>query len=298
MTGQFLPGAVWRPVAYRLASGSFTTTPLGWILHVVVGNGSPFGGFAGATGAQRRFSTGWVAKDGSSEQYRELGGKPWAQSAGNGQYWAFETEGYPNEPLTDAQINTLAVWHNYLGAADAVIDAVGGRGIGTHVMGGLAWGNHSCPGPGPRAGQRAAIIARARELRNGPTPAPTPAPTPTQEETDMRDQIETMYRKLLGREAGVDETDNRIIESILTGRTMLQHYANIKASDESEAHAAYVTYAHLLGRKASPAEAQYWVTNANGPDEIIAKIAGSKEAADFAKLPLAVRDAAIAAALA
>ena len=34
-------------------------------------------------------------------------------------------------------------------------------------MGGAAWGGHTCPGPGPRAGQRYEIISRAKAIRAG-----------------------------------------------------------------------------------------------------------------------------------
>jgi hypothetical protein len=177
MTARLLPFAAWRPVSYRADAGSFTQTPLGWILHVVVGDGSPFGTFEGAVSPDRRFSTGWVAKDGHVEEFTELTMRSWAQASGNPLYWSFETEGFPNEPLTDAQILSLAKIHNVLGAADAVIDKVGDRGVGTHVMGGAEWGGHSCPGP-IRAGQRADIIAKARELR-GPNPGPVASSVPT-----------------------------------------------------------------------------------------------------------------------
>jgi hypothetical protein len=169
----YLPGAVWRPISYRADAGPFTTPPLGYIPHVPVSNGSLFAFFNGLVSPNRKFSTAWIAKDGHSEQYQSLDMKPWAQAAGNGQYHAFEVEGYPNEPYTAAQIETLAVWHNFLGTADIIVLAPGQRGIGTHYMGGLAWGGHTCPDPvagaGPRSKQRAAIIARAIALRT-PTP--------------------------------------------------------------------------------------------------------------------------------
>jgi len=210
MSATRLPGATWRPVSYRAEAGAFPATPLGWILHVVVGNGSPWGTFEHAPAGSRRFSTAWVAKDGSSEQYTELTGKPWAQAAGNLTYWAFETEGYPTEPLTDAQIDTLARWHNAIGADDTLASAPGQRGIGTHYMGGSAWGGHTCPDPapgaGPRSHQRAAIIDRAKALRGPagafgsgisgsgtytPLPAITPPAPPTSEEDDMKPYLIT-----------------------------------------------------------------------------------------------------------
>lgn len=173
LTSLYLPGAVWRPIGYRADAGRFTAPPLGYIPHVPVSNGSLFAYFNGLKSPNRKFSTGLIFKDGSSEQYTELTNKPWAQAAGNGQYHAFEMEGYPNEPYTPAQINTLAIWHNFLGTLDRLAEAPGAAGIGTHYMGGALWGGHTCPDPqagiGPRSRQRGAIIARAQALRTNPT---------------------------------------------------------------------------------------------------------------------------------
>ena len=168
----WMPGAIARPIPYRAEAGTFTQKPVGWILHVVVGNGSPFDTFANAQPPQRRFSHFWVAKDGRIEQYTELSRKCWAQGVGNGQYWAAETEGMPGEPLTLPQIASLAKIHTYLGAPHLLAEAPGQAGIGTHYMGGVAWGGHTCPDPasgaGPRSHQRGAILTAA-------TGAPAPA---------------------------------------------------------------------------------------------------------------------------
>lgn len=179
MTGQYLPGAAWRPVSYRAEAGTFAHPPIGYIVHVQVGLGSPWGTFQNAHSPDRKFSNGWVAKDGHSEQYAELTCKPWAQRDGNPLYLAFETEGFPGEPLTPAQIDTLARWHNAIGAPDLITDTPGAPGSGTHVMGGAAYGGHTCPGPGPRAAQRANIITRARQIRGNLSPIPAVFTHPT-----------------------------------------------------------------------------------------------------------------------
>lgn len=177
MTGLFLPGAAWRPISYRAQSGLFAAGhPLGYIPHVQVGNGGLWSIFEHAVSPNRRFSTAWVAKDGHSEQYAETNRVPWAQSSGNPDYRAYECEGYPGEPYTAAQINTLATWHNFASAPDLIADYPGRPGVGTHVMGGAAYGGHTCPGPGPRAGQRLAIIARALVLRGAKPLPPVPHP--------------------------------------------------------------------------------------------------------------------------
>ena len=151
-----------RPVSYADQAGPIG--PLGWILHVVVGNGSPWSTFEHAVSPHRRFSHLWVAKDGTAEQYAPLSRQSWAQSAGNNDYWSVETEGFPEEPLTDAQIQTLGQWHAWSTTPDRLANNPGQVGIGTHYMGGAAWGGHSCPDPvgkegkGPRSLQRQAVI--------------------------------------------------------------------------------------------------------------------------------------------
>ena len=179
MPAAIMPGADFKPVSYRAEAGRFTQAPIGWILHVVVGNGSPYNTFARAVSPSRRFSTFWVSKAGHIEQYAETYFKSWAQGGGNGQYWSVETEGFPDEPLTDAQVDALARIHNFLGAPDKIATAPGQPGVGTHYMGKGAWGAHSCPDPegkegqGPRSNARAEIIARANATARPTETAPS-----------------------------------------------------------------------------------------------------------------------------
>jgi hypothetical protein len=97
----------------------------------------------------------------------------WAQVAGNQAWYSIEhaDDGHTSNPLTDAQIGASAQLVEMLSAFAGfplwVTDRVHGRGYGTHVMGGAAWGGHTCPGPGPRAGQRDEIIALAKKIRHG-----------------------------------------------------------------------------------------------------------------------------------
>lgn len=162
MTGLYLPGAKWRPISYRADAGKFTHPPLGYIVHVPVSNGSLFNYFNGLVSPARKFCTAFIFKDGSSEQYTTLDMKAWAQGDGNGDYWSFEVEGFPSEPMTDAQLDTLATWHRFLGVEDRIATAPGQRGIGTHQMGGAAWGGHSCPGA-IRTAQLPQILNRLQE---------------------------------------------------------------------------------------------------------------------------------------
>jgi hypothetical protein len=155
---------------YEVA-GAFTQPPLGWVLHVVVGNGSPYRTFLTARSPYRRFSHLWIAKDGSVEQYGPFTHKSWANGTGNGSYYSAETEGFPEEPLTDAQVARLAEFHVWANQPDRIAAAVGEKGIICHFQGGLNWGGHSCPDPspggrGPRSHQRSQILAAVARLRH------------------------------------------------------------------------------------------------------------------------------------
>ena len=153
-----------RLVNYWRDPGKFISTPRGWILHVAESSGSLYHYFNGLTSPNRKFSHLWVGRNGRIEQYGDLSYKSWAQVAGNGAWWSVETEGFATEPLTDAQIAALAAWHVWCGASDTLAYSPRGYGIGTHSMGGAAWGGHECPGE-IRAAQRAQIICAAQALR-------------------------------------------------------------------------------------------------------------------------------------
>ena len=66
-----------------------------------------------------------------------------------------------------ASAQLVEVLSRFAGFPLQVTDSVDIKGYGTHVMGGAAWSGHTCPGPGPRAGQRYEIIARAEAIRAG-----------------------------------------------------------------------------------------------------------------------------------
>jgi hypothetical protein len=148
MGERILPGAVWKPISYRLDAPKFPAPPLGYIVHVPVSNGSLFNYFNGLRSPGRKFCTAWIPKagHGKPEQYQSLDRQAWAQAAGNPLYWSFEVEGFPTEPMDDFQLDTLATWHKFLNVADRIATQPGQQGVGTHSMGGAAWGGHSCPG--------------------------------------------------------------------------------------------------------------------------------------------------------
>jgi hypothetical protein len=142
----------------------FPSKPHSWVLHVAEGNNSLR--WFGDLKTNLRFSHLWFGKKGQVEQYGDLRRFSWAQRNGNGWGWSCETEGHDDESLTEAQLNALARWHVWCGARDKIASSPSGSGIGTHSMGGAAWGGHACPGP-IRAAQRNEIIRRAIALRAG-----------------------------------------------------------------------------------------------------------------------------------
>jgi hypothetical protein len=121
-----------------------------------------------------------IAQDGHVKQWGPVGlnWEAWAQRAGNAAWYSIEHADHGNTetPLTGAQVIASAQLVECLSAFAGfplqVTDSPDVKGYGTHVMGGAAWGGHTCPGPGPRAGQRQAIIDLARHIRAGTEPPP------------------------------------------------------------------------------------------------------------------------------
>lgn len=162
----WMPGAHVRPVVNH--SGPMSAD-LGLVLHVCEGDGSQFNWFNNPSAqASSHF---WVGKDGTIEQYVPAGTKAWAQANGNADYHSVETEGFTNEPLTAAQIQSVARIFQWGGWPRQLADVPGQQGLAWHGMGGASWGGHyGCPGD-IRKNQRADILRAA-----GGNPGPPPAP--------------------------------------------------------------------------------------------------------------------------
>jgi hypothetical protein len=144
----------------------------GAVLHVNQSNGNLFNWFNGDHNVSAHFE---VYKNGAVEQYLDTAESSWCQMDGNGTYISIETEGYDHEPLTNAQMLSLAklyAWlHKTHGMPFELADKPGQRGFGWHGMGGVAWGNHpGCPGT-LRKAQRAKILTMAQALANPRPPA-------------------------------------------------------------------------------------------------------------------------------
>lgn len=174
------PGFVLKPVSNRTVGGIGKT--IGLVLHVQAGNGALSGWFNNPSASAS--STWWAGKKGEREQYGDPDtDKFWAQAAGNPTYHSIETEGIPSEPLTDAQIETVAqafAWgHLRYDWPLQLAEKPGDPGLGWHGMGGSAWGGHTgCPGD-IRKAQRAQILARAKQIAGV---------APAKESTDMAAQ--------------------------------------------------------------------------------------------------------------
>jgi hypothetical protein len=154
----------------------------GVVMHTMVGQLESAVAWFSNPAAQASAHFG-IAQDGRIHQFGPIGKGwvAWAEAAGNYTWYSIEhaDNGDPANPLTDAQLTASAQVVECLSAFAGfplqVTDSVNGRGYGVHVMGGNAWGGHTCPGPGPRAGQRHEVSARAQALRTQPAPQPSAA---------------------------------------------------------------------------------------------------------------------------
>jgi hypothetical protein len=172
-----MPGTVQKPVS---AHGGPTGAILGVVIHVTAGEGDPYNEFANPNNkVSSHFGIGngqGGMADGVIEQYVDTSLMAWAEVNGNANYISVETEGEPNEPLTNNQILAFAsvmVWaHRTYSVPLVSVDVPGQLGFITHGDGGVSWGNHpDCPGPA-RSAQRAAILFIADLIVNPPPPPP------------------------------------------------------------------------------------------------------------------------------
>lgn len=168
-----VPGATQRVIKNKSAGVRDKT--LGLILHVQAGNGELTGWF---NNPAAQASSCWQALKGNPNPIQF--GNPdvdkfWTQAAGNPDYGAVESEGYPNEPLDADQIEAIAriyaAGHQNEGWPFQLAEKPGDQGLGWHGMGGAAWGGHvNCPGE-IRKAQRTQILDRAKQIA-GVAPAP------------------------------------------------------------------------------------------------------------------------------
>jgi N-acetylmuramoyl-L-alanine amidase. len=157
------PNAVKKPLTGPAWSDRKGTRIIGFVPHVQVGHNSLRDYFSNTK--NEASSHLWLSYTGVFEQYIPFDLAAWTQAAGNKAWVTCECEGFPNEPYTDQQLNRLAEFFKW-GATNfgwklQITDNPNVGGLGTHVMGGTAWGGHSCPGT-IRAGQRLEVLRRAQ----------------------------------------------------------------------------------------------------------------------------------------
>lgn len=119
-----------------------------------------------------------AAKDGRAAQMVDTGTTAWTQKAGNGHWLSIENEGSVPDKLSSDQCEfaaqILARAHTVYGVPLQVTSDPDGKGLGHHSMGshpGYAddWGHSQCPGTNI-INQKAAIVARAKEIVEGTVP--------------------------------------------------------------------------------------------------------------------------------
>lgn len=142
------PAARWRPIPINHSEGGMVHPTRGLIPHVQMGTSPLFGWFSSASAGVS--SHLWLGRDGEMDQYVDFGDKAWTQGAGNPFWISVECAGRDTDDYTDIQVQRLGelfAWGmRELGWRAQVTDSPAGYGLGTHRMGGTAWGGHSCPG--------------------------------------------------------------------------------------------------------------------------------------------------------
>jgi len=170
-----------------------TSAAMGLISHTMVGNlpftDTMFTPGPQGTGNSAHFGT---AQDGTVIQWVPLGVAAEHAKAGNAHWYAVENadDGDPNNPYTDAQLSRIAqileltARPEFGGFTIQVTDSIDKQGLGTHRMGGIPFGAHSCPDADQnpnhtRSQARAEIVRRANIIRqHGQYPAPEPIAVP------------------------------------------------------------------------------------------------------------------------
>ena len=186
------PAAITYNTPFPCVNGSWGSGAItGVIMHTMVGTQA--GTIAWFNNPQAQASAQFgVGFDGAIHQFGPIGQGwiAWHAGAANATWYGIEHEddGDPSRPLTDAQLTASAqlteMLCGFAGIPLQVTNSPANWGLGTHSMGGSAWGGHACPGD-VRAAQRGEVIRRAQAIRGGGS-APQPPAKPRQEEAVMQ----------------------------------------------------------------------------------------------------------------
>jgi hypothetical protein len=169
---------IWTPEAQWVGPSPNQSGPMveqrGMVLHVMQGSlaGSIAWGKNKASSVSFHFGT--RKSDGLVQQLVDTDITAWTQCDGNGRWLSVENEDYSGNPLSAAQVESIAKLYargvRTYGWLLQSTDSPNGRGLGWHGMGGVPWCNHpDCPGQ-PIKDQRPAILARAKQILTGVTP--------------------------------------------------------------------------------------------------------------------------------
>lgn len=175
MAQTICPFALYQPVKNESGPRS---AKLGFVQHCEVGNGSCYEEFNNsASQASAHFQ---ILKSGQLLQFVPIDRIAWAEMAGNGEYISCEFEGQITEPLTASQLAAgakLIAWCAEQDGFPLVVCDHGGHGVTVHCHwqppnypSDPSWGNHSCPGPGPRLAQHLTLIQMAIAISEGKDP--------------------------------------------------------------------------------------------------------------------------------
>jgi hypothetical protein len=138
-------------------------------MHQQVGYGSLHGYFSGPAEVSAHF---WVAKTGAVEQYADTQVQTWHARNLNDTYVGVECEGYPEEALTEGQLDGFAALmregHDVHGWPLVLCERDGQAGLGYHRMPGFD-SSTQCPSA-LRLAQRQTILDRAGAARPAPAP--------------------------------------------------------------------------------------------------------------------------------
>ena len=186
------PAAITYNTPFPCVNGSWGSGAMtGVIMHTMVGTQAGTISWFNNPQAQASAQFG-VGFDGAIHQFGPIGQGwiAWHAGAANATWYGIEHEddGDPSRPLTDAQLTASAqlteMLCGFAGIPLQVTNSPANWGLGTHSMGGSAWGGHACPGD-VRAAQRGEVIRRARAIRGGGS-APQPPAKPRLEEAVMQ----------------------------------------------------------------------------------------------------------------
>lgn len=155
----------------------------GLVLHIEEGSEGSANNWFHNPGAQASAHFG-NPKVGPLDQWVDTADEAWAEVAGNRQWISIEHEGVAPCSLTASQLENdaqLYAWlHKLYNVPLQITDDPNGFGLGWHGMGGLNWGGHfGCPGD-PIKAQRAAILARVKEILSPPMPPAKGRPSAAQ----------------------------------------------------------------------------------------------------------------------